>query len=102
MKQITKKSAEKKLANLTVKSATNPLPLSKSSVVYKSVREVFEGKGYIRPCYSTGSGRWTRNQDHSFLIENTLKQIGIEFTCSNDSPRGGVTGKLIVITTKVK
>ena len=93
MKQITKKSAEKKLEALS---------LNKTSIVYKSVREVIEGKRSIRPCYSTGSGKWTRNQDCTVLLDIAFRKIGFEYTMSNDSPRGGATGKLMTITTKIK
>lgn len=93
MKKITKNSAEKKLEALS---------LNKSSIVYKLIREVIEGSKSIRPCYSTGSGRWTRNQDCTVLLDIAFRKIGIEYTMSNDSPRGGATGKLITIVTKIK
>lgn len=105
MKTLSKTNGLKKLARL---------PISKSTIAYKVVSELLgnqigkystcmiENGNKIRPVYTSGSGRFCSNQDHTFAIKHTLTAIGIEFTFSNDAPKGGLTGNLITITTKIK
>ena len=102
MKTLTVKSATSKLNKLTVKSENNKYPLSKISKAYKFAKEVIEGKKEIRPVYTSGRGRFCSNQDHTETTKAVLTKIGIEFIFSNDSKRGGLTGNLITITTKIK
>lgn len=93
------------MKTITVKSATNKLNklnLTKNTVAYKMVVKIIEGKTYIRPCYTSGSGQFTSNQDHTAHICKILTDLGIEFILTNDSPRCGLTGNLITITTKIK
>ena len=93
MKTLTKKSAEAKLLKLTV---------SKSSIAYKLVKQVVEGAKEIRPVHINGSWGFRSNQDHTVNTTTLLDLMGIEYVLSNDSPRGGLTGTLITITTKIK
>lgn len=102
MKTTTKKIAAKELANLEV---------SKSSIAYQIVSELLEiteKKSYrifpegIRPVYTSGMGRFCSNQDHTVETIALLSKIGIETKLTNDSPRGGLTGNLITVVTKLK
>ena len=103
MKSTTKKIAAKKLAKLNV---------SKTSIAYQVTSELLElpnaKKTYkifgniIRPVHTSGSGRFTSNQDHTKSIADLLFSLGIVTIESNDSPRGGLTGNLLTITTKLK
>jgi hypothetical protein len=102
MKTLTAKLATKKLNDLTIFSETNKYPLAKNSMAYKFAKEVIEGKKQIRPCYTSGSGRYCTNQNHTDATISVLEKIGIEFILTNDSVRGGLTGNLITITTKIK
>lgn len=102
MKTLSVKSASSKLEKLTIKSETNQLPISKTSIAYKFVQDIISGAKRIRPCYTSGSGRFTSNQDHTESLKVLLNKMGIEYTFTNDSPRGGLTGNLITITTKIK
>lgn len=102
MKTLSKKSATNKLNKLTVKSESNKYPLSKNSMAYRFALDVISGKKEIRPVYTSGSGRFCTNQDHTFATKDLFTKLGIEFTFSNDSPRGGLTGNLLTITTKIK
>lgn len=92
MKTSNKNTLEKKLSKLTV---------SKTSIAYRFVKEVISGKKEIRPCHTSGSGRYISNQDHSFATMQLLDSLGVEYIFSNDSKRGGLTGNLITITTKI-
>ena len=102
MKTMTKKSAANKLNKLTVKSESNKYPISKTSMAYKFAKEVIEGKKEVRPVYTSGTGRFCSNQDHTEATKAILTKIGVEFIFSNDSKRGGLTGNLLTITTKIK
>ena len=102
MKTLSVKSASSKLENLTIKSETNVRPISKTSIVYRFAQDIISGAKSIRPCYTSGSGRFTSNQDHTESLKMLLNKLGIEYTLTNDSPRGGLTGNLITITTKIK
>jgi hypothetical protein len=102
MKTLTVKSATSKLNKLTVKSESNKYPLSKNAMEYKFAKEVIEGKKEIRPVYLSGKGRFCSNQDHTEATKAVLTKMGVEFIFSNDGKRGGLTGNLLTITTKIK
>lgn len=102
MKTLTVNSATKKLNKLTVISESNKYPISRTSMAYKFAKEVIEGNKEIRPVYTSGKGRFCSNQDHTEATKAVLTKIGIEFVFSNDSKRGGLTGNLLTITTKIK
>ena len=102
MKTLAKSNGIKKLAKL--------YNGSKSSTDYQIVKDLLSenpkrvfGKSYnlIRPCYTSGSGRFTSNQDHTKSTCKLLSLIGIEYVLTNDAPRGSATGNLITITTKI-
>ena len=103
MKTTTKIIAAKKLAKSSI---------SKTTIAYQVVAELLEIQGAkktykiynntIRPVHTSGSGRFTSNQDHTQSIIDLLKEVGIECLLSNDSKRGGLTGNLLTITTKLK
>lgn len=54
--------------------------------------------GIIRPCYYSGSGRFTSKQDHTAGVRYLLERANIRFTLTNDAPRGSETGNLIKLT----
>ena len=101
MKTTTKVIALKKLSKLNT---------SKSSIVYKVIIDLLMDTNTtykvfgnaIRTVHTSGSGRFTSNQDHTASIKDTLNAIGIETELSNDSKRGGLTGNLLTIITKLK
>jgi len=102
MKTLTKAAAEKKLAKLTVKSDSNPCPVAKNSKGYHFCKAVIDGQKEIRPVYTIGRGRFCSNQDDTEYTKMMLNKLGIEFVFSNDAPKGGLTGNLITITTKIR
>lgn len=55
----------------------------------------------IRPCYTSGSGRFTSNMNHTSEVARILDLIGVKYTQGNDSPRGGECGAWIKILTKI-
>ena len=93
MKTTTKAAAAKRLEALN---------LAKNSMGYKFAKQVIEGAKTIRPCHTSGSKRFTSNLDYTRETCSILTRIGIEHKLTNDSPRGGLTGNLITITTKIR
>lgn len=103
MKNTTKIIAAKKLSKLSI---------SKTSIAYQVAAELLEIEGAkktykifgntIRPVHTSGSGRFTSNLDYTIDIKNLLTSIGIDTVLSNDSKRGGLTGNLLTIKTKLK
>lgn len=83
----------------TVRTQSIQYPLSKASVAYKlSIEAVQHPGAKIQTCYTSGSGKHTKNQDHHQAICNVLTKAGIAFTQGNDSPRRGKTGQFIIVT----
>ena len=77
--------------------------LNRNSLVYGWVKEIESGATEFRPVFSQG-----RSWKHSSLVDKTteletvLRNLGLNFSTSNDAPRGGKTGVRIDILTKVK
>ena len=67
----------------------------------KPRRWYFNGS-IIRPCWTSGSGRFTTNLDHEDTICAALDLLKIKYQVGNDAPRGGATGKYIKILTKIE
>ena len=55
---------------------------------------------FVRPCYTSGSGRFTSNQDHTDGVKIALRAAGVEFEMTNDAARGSATGNVIRLTAK--
>lgn len=83
---------------------------SKATKAYQMVSDMINqtNKTYavrgaiIRPCYASGSGRFTSNQDHTSAVVNILNLLGIKYQSGNDAPKGGLTGNFIKILTKIE
>ena len=58
----------------------------------------FKRDGKIRPCYYSGSGRFTSKMDYTADVKYLLDKAVIRYTLTNDAPRGSETGNLIILT----
>lgn len=82
---------------------------SKSAKAYRIILDIINGTNQtrmvngnlIRPCQTSGSGRFTTNLDYTKETENLLTLLGIKFESGNDAPRGGLTGNYIKVLTKI-
>ena len=99
MKTLSQKQALNQLNELTIISETNPYPIHKQSKAYLNAKRVIMGEKAIRPAYTLGKGRYCTNQDHTAATIVILEKLGIESILTNDSPRGGLAGNLLTITT---
>ena len=68
----------------------------------KSMHVTSKGEIIIKPCYTSGSGRFTKNMDYTSEVTRLLDLIGVKYITGNDAPRGSATGKWIKITTKIE
>ena len=97
MKTTKKNTLSNKLENLVKRR-----DIAKNSIVYGFMLELIEGEKTFRPVYSQGSSwKYSSLIDKTSEFSKILDMLKIEFTLTNDSPRGGKTGALITITTRV-
>ena len=77
--------------------------LNKNSLVYGWVNQIVKGETEFRPVFNQGSS-WKHSSlvDKTTEFETVLRNLGLNFSTSNDAPRGGKTGVRIDILTKVK
>ena len=77
--------------------------LNKTSLVYGWVNQIVKGETAFRPVFNQGSS-WKHSSlvDKTTEFETVLRNLGLNFSTSNDAPRGGKTGVRIDILTKVK
>lgn len=93
MKTMSKKAALKRLEASKV---------AKQSMAYHFTLCAINGQSVIRPCYTSGWGRFKKNMDYSYQTSCLLTEVGFEYEEGNDAPRGAATGKFFKITTKIK
>lgn len=74
--------------------------INKSTVGYKLALQLCQTDFLVRPCYTSGSGRFTSNQDHTQATLNALRAAGVDFKMHNDAPRGSATGNVIALSPK--
>ena len=83
---------------------------SKNSKAYQIVKDLINGTNntymvygnLIRPCSTSGKGRFTTNMDYTKETRSLLMLLGIKFESGNDSPKGGLTGNYFKILTKIE
>jgi len=74
--------------------------INKGTVGYKLALQLCQTDFLVRPCYTSGSGRFTSNQDHTTAVQNALRAAGVDFVMKNDAPRGSATGNVITLSAK--
>ena len=77
--------------------------VNKSSAAYKLIIEWLDdcdNDKVIRPCWTSGRGRFCKNLDYTNNVKCLLDSLGIRYVYDNDAPRGGLYGNFIEITTK--
>lgn len=96
------KTTKKNVLVSKIEKIVKSKDVSKGSIAYGWLLELAEGEKQFRPVYTQGS-TWK----HSSLIDKTqefsklLRLLKIDFNLTNDAARGGKTGALITINTKV-
>ena len=93
----------------TLKSRLAKLTVQKSTIAYKIIIDVIEGTNNsgrvfgneVRPVYVLGSGRRSKNQDHTEAVTRILDALNVKYEAGNDSPRGGLTGNFIKVKSSI-
>ena len=78
---------------------------SKNTKAYQIVCDLVNGTNNtrmtngltIRPCSTSGSGRFTTNLDYTRDVQYLLTLLGVKFVAGNDAPKGGLTGNYIIL-----
>lgn len=82
----------------TFATANGLANFNRGTKAYKLAMEAIEFPGVkVSTCYTSGSGRFTSNQDHHSATANILTKLGVLFTQDNDAPRGGKTGQWVMV-----
>lgn len=83
----------KRLAKLASEKRVN-----KTSAAYKLiVAACNKGDAMMRPCWTSGSGRFCKNMDYTADTCLLLDILRVQYERGNDAPRGGLTGNFIRI-----
>ena len=84
LKRLGKKADEKRV--------------NRTSSAYKLVKTACEtGNGFIRPCWTSGHGRFCKNMDYTADVVIILGLMNVQFGAGNDAPKGGKCGNYIKI-----
>lgn len=82
--------------------------INKNSKGHQLAKQLLTTGEVIRPCWTSGRGRYTSNQDYTFDVRFVLQNAGLkcdhaesdDFIIGNDAPKGGKTGNYIKLTAK--
>lgn len=80
--------------------------INRNTKGYQLAKELLTYGGTIRPCWTSGTGRFCKNMDYTNDTIDVLKHAGLkegkDFVCGNDAPKGGKTGNFIRLIAKSK
>ena len=72
--------------------------VKKNTSAYRLVVSSCEtGRALIRPCWTSGSGRFCSNMDYTDEVCRLLDLLRVQYERGNDAPRGGLTGNYVKI-----
>lgn len=84
----------------TIKRRLEKANVAKNAASYRLLTEWLnaEGNNIIRPCWTSGRGRFTTNLDYTEQLKSLLSSLKVRYTVGNDAPRGGKCGNYIKIS----
>lgn len=72
--------------------------VQKNSSAYRLIIEACEtGRALVRPCWTSGRGRYCSNLDYTAAVCRLLDALRVQYVQGNDAPRGGLHGNFIQI-----
>ena len=90
------------MKNTTFENRTRGI--NKTSKGYQIAKALLTGSKKEYTCHTSGSGRFTTNLDYNCATIEVLECAGLvenkDFTTGNESPRGGLTGQFIEMTSR--
>lgn len=83
----------------TIKKRLDAKWVNKNSSAYKLLTEWLtkDGNPIIRPCWTSGRGRYCTNLDYTTQTVTLLELLRVRYEVGNDALRGGLTGNFIKI-----
>ena len=83
----------------TIKKRLEKINVSKTSSSYKLLTEWLNASDnyVIRPCWTSGRGRFCTNLDYTEQLKHLLTSLNVRYESGNDAPRGGKCGNFIKI-----
>lgn len=83
----------------TIKKRLDAKCVNKNSSAYRLLNEWLakDGNTIIRPCWTSGRGRYCTNLDYTTQTVALLEILHVRYEVGNDAPRGGLTGNFIKI-----
>lgn len=77
--------------------------VNKNASAYKLIATACQmGNAVIRPCWTSGTGRYCSNLDYTNVTCCLLDMMHVQYERGNDAPRGGLTGNFVKIKNLVK
>lgn len=72
--------------------------VQKNCSAYRLILQACEtGRAVIRPCWTSGAGRFCSNLDYTATVCRLLDALRVQYVRGNDAPRGGLPGNFIQI-----
>ena len=89
----------------TIARRLKKVNVNKNSFAYRVVAEIAGisvttfavYKDVIRPCHTSGTGRFTTNLDYTSQVRTLLDTLKVKYEFGNDAPRGALSGNYIKI-----
>lgn len=83
----------------TIKKRLEKAKVNKTSSAFSLLSEwVNASDNYIiRPCWTSGRGRFCTNLDYTEQLKRLLTSLNVRYVSGNDAPRGGKCGNFIKI-----
>ena len=83
----------------TIRKRLEKANVNKGTAAYKLLINWFDadGNNVIRPCWTSGRGRFTTNLDYTQQLEDILTLLKVRYIVGNDAPKGGKCGNYIYI-----
>ena len=83
----------------TIKKRLGKANVNKGTASYRLLTEWLnaDGNNVIRPCWTSGRGRFTTSLDYTEQLKSLLTSLRVCYISGNDAPRGGKSGNYIKI-----
>ena len=83
----------------TIKKRLEKAKVNKNSSAFRLLSEWLNASDnvIIRPCWSSGRGRFCTNLDYTEQLKGLLTSLNVRYVSGNDAPRGGKCGNFIKI-----
>lgn len=83
----------------TIQRRLKKANVNKGTASYRLLTEWLnaEGNNVIRPCWTSGRGRFTTNLDYTEQLKSLLSSLRVRYIVGNDAPKGGKCSNFVVV-----